>query len=407
MVNESVLMCERKLVQVLSLLVAFALIALSCGEDGADRRAPSAPENSPEIQLEAVATGLEIPWAMAFAPDGRFFVTERPGRIRVVDADGLRPEPWAELDVVPPDYRTEGGLLGIALAPDFETTGHVFVVGTFLNDGRLANRVLRFTDRDGQGADRTVVIEGLPEIQAEPGSEPAIHTHLGGGLAFGPDGMLYVTTGDATRPELAQDPNDLAGKILRYRPDGSVPADNPTPGSPVYAMGLRNPQGLTWHPETGDLFVTDHGPSELSWETNYGGWFGDELNAVVAGANYGWPRVVGMGPLGRYVDPLVEWSPSIAPASVAVYSGSRFPWQRDILVASLRGQRLWRITLERNETLPTGWKAVRREGLMEGRIGRIRVVTMGLDGHLYIASSNRDSRGKPRMDDDCIYRVTP
>ena len=401
-------MRERKSpVLVLPLIGALTLVTLNCGEGSSTRRDDRAPEGGAEITLETVASDLVTPWALSFAPDGRIFVTERPGRIRVIDEGGLRPEPWAAVDVVPPEYRTEGGLLGIAVAPDFEVTGHVYAVGTFLIDGRLTNRVLRFTDRDGKGVDPTVVIDGLPELLAEPGSEAAIHTHLGGALAFGPDGMLYLTTGDTTQPELAQDSSSMAGKLLRYRLDGTVPADNPMPGSPVYALGLRNSQGLTWHPETGDLFATEHGPSELSWETDYGGWFGDELNAIVPGGNYGWPRVVGMDPEGRFVDPLLEWSPSIAPASATIYSGSHFPWWGNVLVASLRGQHIRRIQLERDETIPAGWRAVYQQPLLESRVGRIRVVAMGPDGHLYIASSNRDGRGKPQPDDDRIYRVVP
>ncbi len=390
---------------VLATLGVLALVAAGCGEGGTTRREAPPPAAKPEIALETVASGLATPWAMAFAPDGRIFLTERPGRVRLVDPSGLRPEPWAVVDVVPTEYRTEGGLLGIAVAPDFKTTGHVYVVATFVNNGVLGNKVLRFTDRDGKGVDRTVVIDGLPSVRADPGAEQAIHTHIGGALGFGPDGMLYVTVGDVTQPELAQDPASLAGKLLRYRADGSVPPDNPTPGSPLYASGIRNSQGLAWNPQNGALFVTDNGPSDLSWEKNFGGWFGDEVNGIVAGGNYGWPRVAGAGPLGRFLDPLVEWSPSIAPSGMAVYSGTDFPWRGDLLVASMRGEQLWRIVLERNDAQPTGWKAVSREGLLEGLVGRIRAVGMGPDGDLYVASSNTDGRGKPRPGDDKLYRL--
>jgi glucose/arabinose dehydrogenase len=218
--------------------------------------------------------------------------------------------------------------------------------------------------------------------------------------------MLYLTAGDATSPALAQDPASLAGKLLRYQPDGTIPIANPFPDSPVYALGLRNPQGLAWHPETRTPFVSEHGPSELSWES-HSGWFGDELNAIVPGGNYGWPQVVGTGGPDQFIEPLVEWSPSIGPSAVTVYTGPHLPWQGNILVASLRGERLWRIVLERNETVPAGWDAIEREPMMEGRVGRIRAVAMGPDGHLYIATSNRDSRGQPREGDDQIYRVVP
>jgi glucose/arabinose dehydrogenase len=359
-----------------------------------------------EITLEPVASGLDTPWAMSFAPDGRVFVTERPGRIRVIDKNGLRPEPWAVVDVLPMTYQTEGGLLGIAVAPDFQTTGHVFVVGTFAGKDRLSNQVLRFTDRDGKGTDRTTIIQSFPDVNAGPGTERAIHTHIGGALGFGPDGKLYVTYGDATYPELSQQADSTAGKILRYNPDGSVPADNPTPGSAVYASGLRNPQGIGWNRETGDMFAVDNGPSDLSWEKQYGGgWFGDELNAIVRGGNYGWPAAVGTATQSTFINPIVEWSPSVAPPGVAVYDGPYEAWKGSVFATSLRGQRLWRITVAKADG--SAVKLVSQEGLLEGRIGRIRPVAMGPDGFLYIASSNRDARGRPAPDDDRIYKVIP
>jgi glucose/arabinose dehydrogenase len=376
-----------------------------CTNSTPEERTPPS-EVKRDITLEPVASGLDTPWAIAFAPDGRVFVTERPGRIRVIDKSGLRPEPWAVVDVLPGSYQTEGGLLGIAVAPDFATTGHVFVVGTFAGKDRLSNKVLRFTDRDGKGIERTTVVEGFPDVPAAPGSERAIHTHIGGALGFGPDGMLYVTYGDATQPEVSQDTRSTGGKVLRYRPDGTIPADNPTPGSPVYALGLRNPQGIAWNRDTGDMFAVDNGPSDLSWEKQYGGgWFGDELNAIVRGGNYGWPQAVGTVSQGTFINPITEWSPSVAPAGVAVYEGPFAAWKGNVFVTSLRGQRLWRIAVAKGEGATA--TLVSQEGLLEGRIGRIRAAAMGPDGYLYIASSNRDARGRPSSDDDRIYKVVP
>ena len=223
-------------------LVIPVLLGTGCTDRTAQETA-AAPEVKREITLEPVASGLDTPWAIAFAPDGRVFVTERPGRIRVIDKNGLRPEPWAVVDVLPMSYQTEGGLLGIAVAPDFGTTGHVFAVGTFAGKDRLSNRVIRFTDRDGKGVDPTTIVEGFPDVPAAPGSERAIHTHIGGALGFGPDGMLYVTYGDATQPEISQDARSTGGKVLRHGPNGTVPADNPTAGSPVYSIGVSQPAG--------------------------------------------------------------------------------------------------------------------------------------------------------------------
>ena len=391
--------------RLLSLALALLCVLGFLGAGCTDRTVQAPPDVKREITLEPVASGLDTPWAIAFAPDGRVFVTERPGRIRVIDKGGLRPEPWAVVDVLPMSYQTEGGLLGIAVAPDFGTTGHVFVVGTFAGKDRLSNRVIRFTDRDGKGTDRTTIVEGFPDVLAAPGTERAIHTHIGGALGFGPDGMLYVTYGDATQPEVSQEARSTGGKVLRYRPDGTIPADNPA-GSPVYALGLRNPQGIAWNRETGDMFAVDNGPSDLSWEKQYGGgWFGDELNAIVRGGNYGWPLAVGTVNQSMFINPVVEWSPSVAPAGVAVYEGPFAGWRGNVFVTSLRGQRLWRIAVQKGEGATT--TLVSQEGLLEGRIGRIRAVAMGPDGHLYIASSNRDARGRPASDDDRIYRVVP
>lgn len=383
-------------------LALVALAALVACDTGAEDplRAPDAAA----VRLDTLASDLEVPWAIDVAPDGRIFVTERPGRIRVVEDDRLREEPWAEIDVVPPSFRSEGGLLGIAVSPDFEETGHVFVAATVRTEDGLANRVIRLTDRDGRGQDPEVIVDGLPGPRTEPGSERAIHTHVGGALTFGPDGALYVTTGDATYPEAAQDTSSLAGKVLRYAPDGTIPGDNPIPGSAVYALGLRNPQGLARLGD-GDLLASEHGPSELSWEP-YSGWFGDELNVVRAGRNYGWPEVAGTGSEDeRFADPLREWSPSIAPAGVAVARTEGASPEVLGLVASLRNQHIRVLGLERAADAPLGWEVVGERILLEGTVGRIRAVTLGPDGHLYFSSSNRDDRGQPSAGDDHVFRL--
>src|SRR5690625_4881760 len=219
----------------IALLPTIALALLGCGDDiAADRRPNDGGDDGPsgnEPSVEVVASGLEVPWALDFAPAGRIFVTERPGRIRVIEGGALRDEPWAEVRVT---HRGEAGLMGIALAPDYETSGHLYVIGSFEAWGRLTNRVIRYTERDGKGADPKVMIEGLPSNAY----------HAGGRLYFGPDGMLYVTAVDVGDSASSQDPGSLAGKILRFTPEGGILADNPLPGSPVYALGVRNSQGL-------------------------------------------------------------------------------------------------------------------------------------------------------------------
>lgn len=344
---------------------------------------------------ELVAAGLEIPWAMDFAPDGRIFVTERPGRIRVIANGKLRAEPWATLEVV---HQGDAGLRGLALAPDFATTRHIFVAGTFrASDGGKITRVLRLAERAGRGVEPTVIVDNLP----------CPDVHAGGALAFGPDRMLYMTVGDVRRLEAVQDLKSPVGKILRYRPDGSLPPDNPFPGSPVYALGVRNPQGLAWHPAsaaTGALFATEHGPTNFPGEN---GWRDqDELNVITRGANYGWPLVSGLRDDNRFVKPLLEWTPALAPAGLAICNVKGSPWFGDLFVGGMRGRQLRRIKVAQTNA---GWRVVEEEPLFQNEFGRIRAVAMGKDGALYFATSNRDGDGKDlklaAANDDRLFRL--
>jgi glucose/arabinose dehydrogenase len=352
------------------------------------------PEDpSPRFTIETVASGLVTPWALAFAPDGRIFVTERLGRIRIVRHGALVEEPWATVAV---KEDGEAGLMGIALSPDFARTRHVFVVGAFRGeDDELVNRVIRYTERDGKGVEPTVIVDSIPGEKY----------HAGDAIAFGPDGMLYVATGDAREPGDAQDHESLAGKILRYEPDGRVPHDNPVRGSPVYASGLRNPQGIAWEPWTKQLFAIDHGPSGFPNERlrrNH-----DELNAIRAGGNYGWPTVAGEDDDSRYVAPMLDWTPGIAPAGLAVYTGEDFPeWRGHLFVGALRGMQLRRVAVARGSDGTSGWRVVDEQVIAHG-LGRIRAVGMGPDGFLYFATSNRDGRGAPGEGDDRLMRLAP
>jgi aldose sugar dehydrogenase len=372
--------------------------------------------------LETVATGLEVPWSFAFTSNGRIFLTERPGRIRVIEDGSLRSEPWAVLDVYAsdPDFLPEAGLMGIAVSPDFDETGHVYVMGTFwrsrwarsTNFGariarrlfRLAggepsprweHRIYRYTERGGVGADPLLVISGIP---AHP-------YHAGGALAFDPAGFLFVGIGDATEPRTAQRLEDPGGKILRYHPDGSIPADNPVAGSAVHALGLRNPQGLAWHPEIGAFLGLDHGPTSMPQE---GFRFGhDELNVIQSGENYGWPEVIGSDPDTRFRSPVITWNPAIAPAGLAVFDMPGSAWRGDALVASLRGHGLVRLVVEADTLHPREVRVVREEPLLDSSLGRIRAVGVAPDGYVYVGTSNRDGRGNPETGDDRILRFRP
>jgi glucose/arabinose dehydrogenase len=348
------------------------------------------------VRVETVAEGLLVPWGIAFAPDGRIFVTERPGRIRVIEDGVLRPEPWTNLQG---SVATTGeaGLMGIAVAPDFARTGHVFACVTQRRrvPGGAANDVMRFTDRDGSGTEPTIVVMDLP----------AAMFHAGCAVGFGPDRMLYVTTGDARRPSEAGRQGSLVGKLLRYTAEGGIPADNPFPDSPVYASGLRNAQGLAWHPQTGDLFATEHGPSGFPDERFRRN--DDEVNVILRGADYGWPAVAGARGGDRFVLPLAVWSPAVAPSGVAIYNGLHEPWQGSAFVGMLRGQQLQRLALARSPGTRPPWQVTREEVFLDEELGRIRAVAMGPDGYLYITTSNRDGRGAAAPEDDRVLRLIP
>jgi glucose/arabinose dehydrogenase len=337
------------------LLLALALAAPGAG-----------PAPAP---VETVAQGLEVPWGLAFAPDGRLFVTERPGRLRVVHEGRLAPAPLATLPVA---ATGEGGLMGLALDPAFARSGHLYVCYTTPAGPDLVNRVARLTVREGRTADHRVILDGLPGARIHDGCR----------LGFGPDGKLYVTAGDAAEPRLAQRADSPAGKILRIEPDGGTPADNPLRGSPVFSLGHRNPQGLAWD-GAGRLFAAEHGPSAH-----------DEVNRIRPGRNYGWPEAAGRAGDGRYEDPLVEsGSDTWAPSGLAALGP-------DLYVAALRGRKLLRIRVE-------GDGARLLPPLLDGTHGRLRAVVVGPDGALYVSTSNRDGRGSPAREDDRILRLRP
>ncbi len=325
-------------------------------------------------QVSTVVGGLEVPWAIAFAPDGRLFVTERPGRIRVVRDGRVDATPVATLSVA---ARGESGLMGLALDPGFADTGRLYVCYTAERGSGVINRVVVLVLREGRAGEERVLVDGIPGASIHDGCR----------LKFGPDGKLYVTTGDAGSGRLAQRRDSLAGKILRIDPDGSIPADNPIAGSLIYSLGHRNPQGLAWD-RGGRLVAAEHGPSGLP--------FGhDEVNAIQPGRNYGWPEVYGRAGDPRFVDPIVDsGTDTWAPSGIAFLGDALY-------VAALRGRRLLRMTLAADLG-----RAERVTDALRG-YGRLRDVVAGPDGALYVTTSNRDGRGSPGPEDDRILRVVP
>ena len=261
-----------------------------------------------DIKTTTVLDGVLLPESIRFAPDGRMFFNEvSKGAVRIMGADGvLQEQPFVSLKVA---QRKEMGALGLALDPSFATNHWVYVFySQAKNDAGDPddNRVVRFTERDGLATDRTVIIKDLPV---------GICCHNGGRIGFGHDGKLYVTVGDVNQDDRAQNPNRLNGKILRLNPDGNTPSDNPDPSSPVFALGFRNPFGLAFHPQTGDVYVSENG------EVGH-----DEVNRVVAGGNYGNPVAEGWAHTPPYLDPIWESQTGrVAPTGAAFYTGTAMP----------------------------------------------------------------------------------
>jgi glucose/arabinose dehydrogenase len=334
---------------------------------------PDAPDDDPAevddvaVDLATVASGLEVPWDVDFTDDGRAYVTERDsGVLSLVDDDGDR-EQVAAVDV---DAQGEGGLLGVAVDPDDDDT--VWVYYTTSADNRIARLEI--------GGDPEPVFTGIPRAGV----------HNGGRLAFGPDGMLWATTGDAGEPALSPDPDSLGGKILRLTPDGDVPDDNPTDGSPVYASGIRNSQGLAWN-DDGDLYITEFGPD-----------VDDAVLRVEPGSDQGWNGEVAQAGAGvrDFPDPVaVEQPPDASWSGAALLSDGAIPqWEGDLFVTALRGERLWRFPRD---------GAGEPEQLLVGEAGRLRHVAQAPDGSLWVLTSNRDGRGTPTDEDDRILRLGP
>ncbi|MEV5738727.1 PQQ-dependent sugar dehydrogenase [Microbispora rosea] len=311
---------------------------------------------------QVVATGLRAPWGMAFLPDGSALVSQRDTADIMRVPRGSAPVKVATVPNVSPGG--EGGLLGIAVSPVYALDQWVYAYYTSASD----NRVVRFRLSSPQA--QQPILTGIPRAQ----------THNGGRIAFGPDGRLYVGTGDAGNAANAQNLNSLGGKILRIRPDGTVPVDNPFAGSPVYSYGHRNVQGLAWD-ESGRLYATEFGQN--TW---------DELNRILPGRNYGWPICEGVCSDPRFTNPLVVWSPAEAsPSGLAYAKGTLF-------AAALRGTRLWTVPI-------SGGTPGTPAAEFQGTYGRLRAVAIGPDCSLWVATSNRDGRGTPADGDDRIIRV--
>ena len=388
------------------LVIGVIVAGTGCGSRSAAAQEEAIASEQATFQLSTVVSGLEHPWGMAFLPGGEILVTERPGRLRIVRDGVLDPEPIAG---VPPVYASgQGGLLDVALDPDFASNRMIYLSYAATGDSRLSlhyaiaelkglvkglernsTRVARATLGDGRLEDLEVIFTATPLVRSD--------MHFGSRLAFDGQGRLFITVGERGQGDRAQDLSDLNGKVIRLYPDGSVPGDNPFVGvegarPEIFSYGHRNPQGLAIDPATGIPWLHEHGPQG-----------GDEVNVVRPGVNYGWPVITygidySGAPIGEgthkegMAQPIHYWVPSIAPSGMAFYDGEAFPeWRGDLFVGALRAELLARLELG-------GDHVVGEERLRQSAIGRIRDVKVGPEGYLYLLTDESDGG---------LYRLEP
>jgi glucose/arabinose dehydrogenase len=343
--------------------------------------APEFPTERGPVRVVTVASGLENPWGVAFLPDGRMLVTERPGRLRALGRDGALSAPLAGLPEV--FARGQGGLLDIALDPRHAENGLVYFSFAEAGDRGAGTAVARARLGEAGLEDVRVIFRQEPKVSG--------NNHFGSRLVFGREGNLFVTLGERFLFDPAQDPSNHLGKVVRIQPDGGVPRDNPFVGRPgvkpeIWSLGHRNVQGAALHPETGELWTAEHGARG-----------GDEINVVQAGKNYGWPVIsYGVHYSGQKIgegtskpgmeQPVYYWDPSIAPSGMAFYTADRFPeWRGSLFVGALAGKLLARLELK-------GGRVAREERLLTRLGERLRDVRQGPDGSLYLLTDARDGR---------------
>ena len=364
---------KRKIYNVLSNMIL--------GGDNASRvKARGSISRELPYEIEVIAENLYVPWAIDISNEGKLYFTERSGAVRIIEDGKLLPQPLIRFSA-PFVSQGEGGLMGIALDPNYSQNHYIYVMHSYAEGNEVHNRVVRLIENNNKASIDRVLIDKIPGGRI----------HNGGRIKIGPDGKLYITTGDAGNSALAQNITSTAGKILRIELDGSIPEDNPNVNSPVYSLGHRNPQGLAWNSRN-ILYASEHGQTAH-----------DEINIIQPGANYGWPLVQGNEDSKEVIvqKPLIHSEEETwAPSGIAFVDQG--PWQEKLLVATLRGEQLLTISLNGK-----GTKVNSVDSWLKNRYGRLREIIQGKDGSIYLTTSNRDGRGNPNIGDDRIIRIIP